>query len=84
MLCDNCTQEYCDDRGKCEIIYCTAYKTEPKQTNADRIRAMTDEELAKEYDNRIYCGGCPVREKCDKTLDLCDTLLLEWLKQPAE
>ena len=53
-------------------------------TNADRIRSMSDEELAKEYDNRIYCGGCPVREKCDETLDLCDTLLLEWLKQPAE
>ena len=48
------------------------------KTNADRIRAMSDEELAE-----ILCVdvcGCPSRD-CRPTCELC---IKEWLEQPAE
>ena len=51
-------------------------------TNAARIRAMTDEELA----YLIRCGVC---ELIGATQDHCETntcvdCVLDWLKQPAE
>lgn len=49
---------------------------ETPQTNADRIRAMTDEELAK-----ILNGGCPPGAKC---YGRCGTCWLEWLRSPVE
>lgn len=53
-------------------------------TNADRIRAMSDEELAEVLGELVHCGGCPMRGNC-KADDLpCDNVLLEWLKQPVE
>ena len=46
-------------------------------TNGDKIRAMTDEELAK-----ILNGGCPQRRaKCNGR---CGTCWLEWLRSPVE
>ena len=47
-------------------------------TNADRIRAMPDEELARQFG-----AQCPKTSKrvCDKRCHLC---WLEWLQQPAE
>lgn len=65
-------------------------------TNADRIRAMTDEELSMimvqltELDDRIhYCQNLP---ECEALLDtedgisakMCARCMLAWLKQPAE
>lgn len=51
--------------------------SEKTRTNADRIRAMTDEELAK-----ILNSGCPSgRAKCN---GLCGTCLLDWLRSPVE
>jgi hypothetical protein len=53
-------------------------------TNADRIRAMSDEELAEVLGNLVHCGGCPMRDNC-KVDDLpCNNVMLEWLQQPAE
>lgn len=52
---------------------CERWKTS-KQTNADRIRAMTDDELA----TIIFCGN-PCVEQSFKT----ETELLDWLKQEA-
>ena len=56
-----------------------------KQTNADRIRAMSDEELARflaenEWECETYndCAKCP-----RMTYDGCVSLS-KWLKQPAE
>ena len=52
-------------------------------TNADRIRAMTDEELVKTFD--LEFAVCPpdVEEDkwCDKDSD-CKQCWLDWLKQP--
>ena len=62
-------------------------------TNADRIRAMSDEELAKiingftvyftECNRSIYevnCEDCELCELCS----LGENKALDWLKQPAE
>lgn len=64
-----------------EILGCSR---EPKtQTNADRIRVMTDEELA------VVCeDGCPPNRECPPTnreeigtKSACQQCWLEWLKQ---
>ena len=80
-LCDNCKKERCNDRWKCHIISCPSYTEKKKQTNADRIRAMTDEELAKLM-NYVDCSCCPVGDNCK--IIACEKQLLEWLQQPAK
>jgi hypothetical protein len=54
-----------------------------KQTNADRIRAMTDEELAAFIAYSTSCETCVVRkggsDECHNTN--CSTAWLGWLKQ---
>lgn len=53
------------------------------QTNADRIRAMSDEELAK----MLYKTGRNYRAICaDPVVDFREHYgdLLQWLKQPAK
>lgn len=56
--------------------------TAQTMSNADRIRAMSDEELADWFDKNIDCYLCPV-VKCIIGQP-CKALMLEWLKQPAE
>ena len=56
------------------------------ETNGDRIRAMTDEELA-EVINRVprpcpYCQLSYIAGAC--TESLCDDARTKWLRQPAE
>ena len=60
-------------------------KTEPK-TNADRIRAMSDEELACLLANETYRIGKPIFEELGYgiTEEFVYALRLKWLKQPAE
>lgn len=53
-------------------------------TNADRIRAMSDEELAEVLGKLVHCGGCPMRDNCKVDNLPCNNVLLEWLQQPAE
>lgn len=55
-----------------------------KMSNADRIRAMTDEELAELWWERVDCGECPVHKECKLTGQDCKRLALDWLKQEAE
>ena len=57
--------------------------TEYRMTNADKIRAMTDEELAGEMFIGMECGDCPCADKCGNG-EYCKDTILEWLKQPAE
>lgn len=47
-------------------------------TNADRIRAMTDEELAAFMADKLLC---PAPKECDCD---CATCWLDWLKQPPK
>ena len=64
-------------------------KPEKKRTtNADRIRAMSDEELAKLIAENAYTGACndfgiPHQGQCCHNCERCDAII-KWLKQPAE
>ena len=64
----------------------TAFESQKKsnvRTNADRIRAMSDEELAE----MLWKNGRNYRSVCaDPVVDYNEQRdnLIEWLKQPAE
>ena len=49
--------------------------------NADKIRSMSDEELAKLLDYEL---GCPVTGDCAKMSKDCKACWLDWLQQPSE
>ena len=79
----------CKNTGKQICTVCCTYqggvpdRWEPKPlTNADRIRAMTDEELAELISNTeanfppIFPDGVSVK--------LCTTAWLDWLRQEAK
>lgn len=60
-------------------------KGQRKQSNAQRIRNMTDEELAKFLSKRADCATCQlVNPKNCGTEETCAKAFLEWLKQPVE
>ena len=97
---DNCKDCHsrCVHAGKDRKFVCSngvscKITTGKSQTNADRIRAMSDEELAKilnaftayfEECNRsitdIECRDCELFELCS----LWEGKAIEWLKQPVE
>ena len=94
--CNNCgtpiTKEYCEDNYP-EV--CEHWTPKKPQTNADRIRAMSDEELADfilgiENDQPNYCTSCinyyAAFPHCRAT-DIevgCKAAAIKWLQQPAE
>lgn len=61
------------------------HKWEPKpMTNADRIRAMSDEELAVWLAKFTDCGECPVWDgfpHCTTSEESCACRWHEWLKE---
>ena len=61
---------------------------EKPRTNADRIRAMSDEELAKAIASKAYTGACNDFDisydgNCCHNCEKCDAII-KWLQQPAE
>ena len=52
-----------------------------KPSNADRIRAMTDEEFAELLNRHNFCAH---NFDCEKGKRPCGECNLEWLKQDAE
>ena len=87
--------------GKCRkfsddpaISYCVMGPCpEQKLSNADRIRAMSDEELASEMTQRsisticdIVCqGDCEAIATLNKTSgEVCKEIIMKWLQSPAE
>ena len=56
-------------------------KPHKQQTNAQKIRAMSDEELAKIIEHEL---GCPVTGDCEKMSKDCKACWLDWLQQQAE
>ena len=92
--CGNCAnynhERLChtDVCSKCFIEGANGKSTEPSKweplplTNGDRIRAMSDEELAKAFSDTILCvpeGRCRGNPKTS-----CYECWLNWLKQPAK
>ena len=83
-------------KGKsyCDATPCQLTGELPKQSNADRIRGMTDGDLAKFLSEFSACKIC---EQFDKRLDRCgadnhfvcvkeyaEAIIGDWLKQPVE
>lgn len=58
------------------------WRPEKPQTNGDRIRAMTDEELADFIASGIPSAVC--KGTCVDDSDPCELCVLDWLKQKAE
>ena len=85
--CIYCTEDlhctkYSDDDSEswCVLGPCTA----ETPSNADRIRAMTDEELAEKLCKMQRYGDCPDGADgafCEK--DDCQKCWLDWLKEEA-
>ena len=86
----NCPMQYPYDEKACAILETCPYATLIPYTNADRIRAMSDEELAEElvieieglFPSLVYVpmatGNIYIsRGKAEKEM-------LEYLQQPAE
>lgn len=57
--------------------------TPKPMTNGDRIRAMTDEELARSRFGKIICDLIP-REFCIESDTGCDACKVKWLGSPAK
>ena len=53
------------------------------QTNADRIRNMSDEELTKNLCLLLDCRKCPTFKTCNAG-SMCYANLLEWLQSEVE
>lgn len=71
-----CPMQYGYKVDECNHTDCP-YRTEP-MTNADRIRAMSDEELAKHFSGLI----CDINEGVEYYE--APSRWLEWLKQTVE
>ena len=56
------------------------------KTNAQKIRAMSDEELAELMRSMMDCDSCGnmFSFKCDGSYEHCLSVCLEWLQKPAE
>lgn len=86
-LCDRC-KEY----ARCCLNYdgdnCRRSRTvEP--TNADRIRSMSDEELAIWMAHKAICTRCPAKNietanPCKGLYSGCKGNWLDWLRQESE
>ena len=74
------TNSICDSYPDCVgCSYSDPFK-QPKQTNADRFRAKSDEELAKTLSGEEIYPWCA--KPCE--YDSCADCVLAWLKQEAE
>ena len=83
MCCLSCAKaDSCEQADRVED-YCINHEERP-MTNADRIRQMTDEELAELWWERVDCGECPVHRDCKMTGQDCKQLALSWLKQEVD
>lgn len=73
----NCFQDALEEKWKLE----SQRKVKPK-TNGDRIRAMTDEELAKLLSTGTFI--CEGRKDICENMPGCEECRLAWLKAPVE
>lgn len=80
--CIEKAEDHCKSYPRC--YGCNAYR-EP--TNADHIRAMSDEGLSV-WLMRLHtiCDCCSAKEECDtiENDEVCRRGVLEWLQQPVE
>lgn len=83
--CKHCSawnnQAGCQSENPCPISDEPAIKT-----NGDRVRAMSNEEMAKFLFDVTACDSCPIVEFCFNITHEtnCKTTWLDWLNSPAE
>ena len=91
MKCETCKMKrVCDELERMGKVpkheNCRCYSPEKLTTNADRIRAMTVEELAKFMALNTDCYYCRAKDN-DRCASLattpCGDIWLDWLKQEA-
>ena len=94
--CKNCPVKPCETLYRGSICLSRRHKLglgDP-MTNADRIRAMSDEEIADWVSENgaiktpcdIICGGdCKAIATIEKSsIERCKEIVMKWLQQPAE
>ena len=83
----------CEDKEQMQRVIDEYNKSQKPQTNADRIRAMSDEELAefladslaKESCNRLkVAGNMLTATQIEAIRNAWYCYWMQWLKQPAE
>lgn len=74
--CIECAEEVCLSYPRCEG--CGSYR---ERTNADRYRAMSDEELAITF---AQTGNCPPSSKYGYNCERCGKCWLDYLRQPVK
>ena len=82
--CRICHNTSCSNHGKNISFLGDGWKCNyiPVPTNADRIRAMSDEELVEFIKNiKVRAVFCKAVKNNDAFEELCSA---EWLKQPTE
>jgi hypothetical protein len=89
-LCMSCIHPECEYAGKdVRLFICLHEYTRKPLTNADRIRAMNDEELAQFFPctaSEFSCHPGATNEDCKKVGGWwrgCPQCWLDWLKSPA-
>lgn len=84
---------YCTEDGHCKkfsdkevVSWCVQGPCQyEKPSNADCIRAMTDEELAEFFLDCVACDDCPViKSRCKREWANCMDAALSWPQSPAE
>lgn len=87
MICITCKVD-CHNAGTmARIIECSSYEPGRVLTNADRIRAMSDEELAEWLCRALDCGFCKSYLQDVSIYSCCENQvkgIFDWLQQPAE
>ena len=79
-LCKNRSSCMMPELNEYAILKCRLFNPIDPQTRVDRIRSMSDEELAAWLGDLLYpeCACCPV--DCDGWCDDCHGTMLSWLK----
>lgn len=86
-VCAYCGKHEVKARGLCNACYIRLQrngdcKYKRRKTNADRIRSMTDEELADWLG--VYCNGQTAQEvgkPCVSGMGSCEECWLDWLRE---
>lgn len=82
----NCPMQYPYDVKKCLCVDTCPYATTVPYTNAERIRAMSDEELATMLFDYKECNKNCIMSSGKHCYEICEeeSVILKWLQQPAE
>lgn len=79
-----CISKWCpfpdENKDGCRFLDCCDFVVTQK-TNADRIRAMSDEELARTF---AQTGNCPPSSEYGHNCERCGKCWLDYLRQPVK